>query len=109
MRFAQLDPKFLKIVDNQSWRCVEEIEGADGVLFLCPKCFETNSGEVGTHSIICWAPHIPLLPDLTGPGRWALKGTSVEDLSLVAGSSSVLLNGGCNAHFFVECGLVRMV
>lgn len=107
MKLTDLEPKFLKLVSNRSFQTVNEI-ASDGLLFLCPKCFIENNGPVGTHSIICWAPHIPLSPELTGPGRWAMQGTSYEDLSLVAGSSSILLQGGCNAHFFIERGSIRM-
>lgn len=58
---------------------------------------------------MCWQPHVPvgLAP---GPGRWHLRGEDLATLSLVGvKSSSVLLTGGCRAHFFVENGLVRLV
>ena len=41
------------------------------------------------------------------PGRWQLVGDTFETLSLIADSSSVLLLGGCNAHFFVSHGYIR--
>ena len=79
----------------------------DGIMFLCPKCFAENGGPRGTHVVICWRPRVP--PDVDPkPGRWEIVGSSFDDLSLVAGSSSVLLRGGCNAHFFIEKGAVRM-
>lgn len=82
---------------------VHELAEADGVIFLCPKCHATNGGPVGTHSVICWRPRVP--PDVDPkPGRWEFQGTGLGDLALVAGSSSVLLMGGCNAHFFVRGG-----
>lgn len=84
---------------------VDRIEEADGVYFLCPKCYEENGGRVGTHRVLCWSPKIGQDHD-PKPGRWNLVGTSIDDLSLVAGSSSVLLQGGCNAHFFVQNGHV---
>ena len=78
---------------------------ADGVMFLCPKCWLANAGPVGTHGIICWRPRVPagVRP---GPGRWEFQGTSLDDLTLVAGSSSVRLDGGCNAHFHVRGGSI---
>ncbi len=86
---------------------VEAIGDADGIIFLCPKCFAANGGSLGTHSVVCWSPRVP--PDADPkPGRWNLVGTSYADLSLRAGSSSVLLTGGCNAHFYVERGDIRM-
>lgn len=82
---------------------VATLEEADGVQFLCPKCFAANNGPVGTHSVICWRPRVP--PDvLPNPGRWEFQGTGLGDLTLVAGSSSILLTAGCKAHFFVRNG-----
>lgn len=90
------------------WREVDSISEAEGVQFLCPVCFEQNDGPVGTHSIMCWAPMVG--QEWTpGPGRWDLVGTSLDDLSLVAGSSSVKLpdgDGACGAHFFVKNGRI---
>lgn len=106
MRLAELKPRFLKHQDPTSWKQVETIEEADGICFLCPKCFAANGGPVGTHSIICWSPGVPQDTD-PKPGRWSMHGTGFDDLSLRAGSSSVLLNGGCRAHFFVENGQIR--
>jgi hypothetical protein len=80
---------------------------ADGIIFLCPKCFAANGGPTGTHSVICWQPKIPkkIKP---GPGRWSFEGTSFDDLTLVAGSSSIHLTGkGCGAHFFIRNGMIQ--
>jgi hypothetical protein len=85
----------------------ETIADADGVYFLCPKCFAENGGPIGTHSVICWRPRMPA-EVLPGPGRWEFVGTGLGDLTLRAGSSSVALRGGCAAHFFVEQGAIRM-
>lgn len=86
---------------------VDTVAEADGVIFLCPKCFTANGGSVGTHSVICWRPHVPQTED-PKPGRWEFQGTGLADLTLVAGSSSVLLQGGCNAHFFVRASEIVM-
>ena len=88
---------------------VETIPEADGLAFMCPKCFVTHGGSVGTHWVVCWRPHVP--PEVEPkPGRWEFLGTSLDDLTLKAGSSSILLGGegGCQAHFFIEGGGVRM-
>ncbi len=85
---------------------VDAIAEADGVRLLCPKCHDDPPvGPVGTHAIICWSPKISQDHD-PKPGRWNLVGTSLDDLTLVAGSSSVLIQGGCLAHFFVRDGRV---
>ena len=85
---------------------VDAIAEADGIRMLCPKCYDDPpAGPVGTHSVICWSPRISQ-DHAPRPGRWDLVGTSIDDLTLVAGSSSVLLQGGCGAHFFVRGGRV---
>jgi hypothetical protein len=106
VNLIDLEPYFIRR-EHEVYIPVESIDHADGVLFLCPKCFAANAGSVGTHSIICWRPRVPSEVD-PKPGRWEFSGTGLADLSLVAGSSSVLLQGGCNAHFFVEAGKIRM-
>lgn len=81
------------------------LDRADAVMFLCPKCFTENGGPVRTHRVICNRPRVPLIPEkYVGPGRWEFQGTGIDDLTLVAGSSSILLQGGCGAHFFIRNG-----
>lgn len=103
MRLSELEPKFMKRIDSNHFRTQSEKEGADGIKFLCPVCFAKNAGSVGTHGVICWEPSVPQDTSPT-PGRWQMQGTGFEDLTLVAGSSSILLNSGCNAHFFIKNG-----
>lgn len=103
MRLSELEPEFLKITGSGFKRIGVNRDEADGIYFLCPKCFTQNNGAAGTHSIICWRPGVPqtIAPY---PGRWELVGTSFEDLSLVANPTSVQLMSGCNAHFTVSNG-----
>jgi hypothetical protein len=109
MKLIELSPQFRKITDtDRTMFCkVETIDEADGISFLCPKCFAENGGAVGTHGVICWRPRVPR-DARPGPGRWELEGTGYSDLTLRASSSSVQLTGGCAAHFFVENGEIRM-
>jgi hypothetical protein len=79
------------------------LKTADGIRFLCPKCFEANGGPKGTHSIICWQPHVPQTTPPT-PGRWSFEGSTLDNLTLVAASSSIRLTGGCMAHFWIRDG-----
>lgn len=110
MRLSELKPKFKRIEqrDGHTYFVSEgvTIENADGICFLCPKCFVEKGGPVGTHRIICWRPRIPL-SESPGPGRWEFQGTSIDDLTLVAGSSSIKLEGGCQAHFFIQKGEIK--
>lgn len=103
MRLVELEPEFLKLNDSRHFGFVETIGEADGIRFLCPKCFSDNKGNIGTHGVICWKPSVPqaVRPN---PGRWELQGTGFDDLTLVAGLSSVALKGGCEAHFFIRNG-----
>jgi hypothetical protein len=108
MRLIDLEPELLKISGHNAWRKGASIVDADGVMFLCPQCFKNNNGNVGTHMMICWKPYVD--PETTPkPGRWNLEGTNFEDFTIAAGpsgQSSVLIQGGCNAHFYIRNGEV---
>lgn len=87
----------------------EELSRADGVMFLCPKCFEKNKGNKGTHSVICW--FVGKVPDALDPkpGRWNPQGAGLDDLTFVPpGSTSVLLTSGCGWHGHVVNGDVTL-
>lgn len=107
MRLADLEPTFLSITTPTSYQMHDDIAKADGLMFLCPKCFQQNGGNVGTHAVICWTPKVPQDVE-PKPGRWEILGTGYGDLELRAGSSSVLLTSGCMAHFFVRNGEIVM-
>ena len=86
---------------------VDALAEADGVWFLCPKCYAQNGGCVGTHAVICWFVGRVSDDVEPKPGRWTPTGTGLSDLTFVpsAGRShSVLLTAGCKAHFFVTDG-----
>lgn len=105
MKLTDLQPRFLEILDDGSFKTVERMDEADGVLFLCPKCFVANGGPKGTHAIICWRPHVTQ-DHPPNPGRWQFHGHDLTDLTLVAGSSSILLTSGCRWHGFITDGQV---
>ena len=123
MKLIDLEPTFLRYeIRTERWTrhradgIDEEITGprsyfvrvttlaeAQGIKFRCPKC--------GDHAVICWSRSRGTPDDATpGPGRWALVGTSLEDLTLNADppsqARSVLLSGGCARHGFVTNGEV---
>lgn len=106
MKLTDLEPSFLKITSATSHQRIDNIKEADGIIFLCPLCFqnEAKTGR-GAHSVICWQPHVPQTMHQK-PGRWAFSGTGYDDLELRAGSSSILLQGGCNAHFCIRNGQI---
>ena len=106
MRLLDLDPSFLKIAseDYRTYQQVSTLAEADGIVFVCPQCVKKLGGRPGAHSIICWRPSVPQREGLTGPGRWQFEGNDLVDLTFVAGSSSVLVGGGCQAHFWIRNG-----
>jgi hypothetical protein len=69
MKLIELEPQFLKRIDDSYEQYVDTIVEADGIQFLCPVCFIKNSGGVGTHSIVCWKPSVPQTT-YPRPGRW---------------------------------------
>ena len=91
-------------------RRLDSVEGAQGVQFLCPKCFKENKGPIGTHSILCWflnprnALNVPDEAD-PKPGRWIFEGEKLEELSFVGpAAASILLTSGCGWHGFIRSG-----
>lgn len=109
LTLVELEGHFLKIVDDgKLWKNDVPMAEADGVMFLCPTCYRKNGGDIGTHVVVCWRPHVPLTQS-PGPGRWEFLGSGVENLTLKAGSSSVHLKGGCEAHFYVRDGKIDLL
>ena len=113
MRLLELNPQFVRYDrrgDDIYHVYVETIVEAQGVQFLCPKCFEANHGSIGTHSICCWSSSAGTPNDATpGPGRWKLVGTRYDDLTLDSEPGkprSVQLLSGCAWHGFITNGEV---
>lgn len=104
----ELDGRFLVITDlnEKRMREVELLHEAQGVEFLCPKCFAANNGPIGTHAVICWFQGRGVPDDWNPkPGRWNPTGTGLDDLTFVPpGAISVLLTSGCGWHGFVKNG-----
>lgn len=110
MRLTDLEPQFLTVTDERTFHYVDEIGVAHGISFLCPVCFQKNNGPVGTHSMICWFNGRGVPDSINpGPGRWNPSGTGYNDLTFVGpGATSVLLTGGCNAHFHIVNGQINI-
>jgi hypothetical protein len=110
VKLADLEPHFLKILSEDTYQYAGvSFSEAQGVQFLCPVCFVTNGGAIGTHFVLCWSRSRGTPEHFKpGPGRWKLDGTGLADLTLNADppatARSVRLSGGCNAHFCVTNG-----
>ena len=109
MKLSELEATFLKIIPQADDRQVYEMlgserKGADGIQFLCPKCFKANNGKVGTHAVICWFIGTPAHIE-PQPGRWNPQGSNLDDLTFIGPrAASVLLTSGCKWHGFIKNG-----
>jgi len=117
VRLTELEPHFLILAppgSDYSYREIEGIAEAQGIMFACPKCFVENGGLVNTHQVICWSRSRGVPDDVDPkPGRWTLEGTGYGDLTLngdqsggPGGARSILLTGGCGWHGFITNGEV---
>jgi len=111
MKLILLEPRLLKYIDNINFRTdIQNLDDADGIIFLCPKCLIENKGSIGTHSIICWFEDC--VPDDIDPkpGRWTPQGHDLTDLTFVPGikhqAVSIKLTSGCMWHGFIRNGEV---
>jgi hypothetical protein len=103
---------------------VGSLAEAQGIFFLCPKCFQENRAKlppdvqgreaieaagVGVHSVqVTFANRG--VPDDMGchnakgqPTRWEVSGSGFEDLST---TPSILIESGCGWHGFITNGEV---
>ena len=108
MRLRDLQAQFIgNLAPDDSFETLDvPFHKAQGVMFLCPKCFHTQGGHIGTHSVICWFRGRGV-PDATlpGPGRWNPSGTGLDDLTFVGPElTSVQLTGGCAWHGHIAQG-----
>ncbi len=107
MKLAELDAKFLKRNADDSMTYITDLAEADGIIFLCPKCFHEKGNNIGVHSVICW--FVGKVADDVDPkpGRWNPSGSGLDDLTFVPpGAVSVLLTSpeGCGWHGFIRNG-----
>lgn len=112
----ELDASFIGELasDLRSYRRVETLAEAQGVLFQCPKCAigakrAEDGGFIGVHSVLCWFKDRGVPDEMVPkPGRWYPSGSSLDDLTFVGpGAASVLLTSGCMWHGFVTGGRVE--
>lgn len=109
MKLRELEAAFLTIIDERITSFADvPFNEAQGVWFMCPKCYVKNSGPVGTHWVICWFADRGVPDDkFPLPGRWNPSGTCIDDLTFVGpGAASVLLTApeGCGWHGFIRDG-----
>lgn len=105
VRLVDLEPQLVRAMSAQTYEEVDTLAEASGVRFLCPVCFHKNGGAIGTHGVLVWFRDRGV-PDALppGPGRWAVSGTSIADLTLAP--SIHLTTAACGWHGFVTAGYV---
>jgi hypothetical protein len=119
MRLRDLDASFVGEAKEGSFRHLDSVEGAQGIMFQCPKCaqglevFEEHGsrGVRGAHYVLCWFKNPRNAPPVGDevspkPGRWTFTGDTIDDITFTGpGAFSVqLMGGGCNWHGYVANG-----
>lgn len=109
MKLTELEPQFVTTPSPGRLHDVDTLAEAQGVMFLCPKCFATNGGPVGTHSLLVWFRDRGVPPDMSpGPGRWVASGSGYADLTLSPSINLETPDGsGCQWHGFITNGEAR--
>lgn len=81
MKLRDLDACFCADVrfNTGSFNEQDSIDGAQGIIFDCPLCHR--------HSVLCWFSNprnaLTVPDDMNpGPGRWAISGNGIDDLTL---------------------------
>ena len=86
MKLVDLEPRWMRHSVGEWFENDDgtlTIATAQGIAFLCPRCFKKNGGPVGTETILVWFRDRGVPADETpGPGRWTPNGTDFHDFSL---------------------------
>lgn len=110
MKLRDLQPHFVRYATRDDGEySVPTLTSVDaqGIVFLCPLCFERNGGPMGTHSIAVTFEGRGAADNQgsTGtdgkPTRWSVEGLGFDDLTL---KPSIQVVGGCGWHGFVKDG-----
>lgn len=106
MRLRDLAPEFMR-TSGQKTMCACSFEAAQGLLFLCPACFEKNGGEKGTHTLLIWFEGRDVPDAWRPPPRWQLvSGNSLDNLTV---RPSIFVKTGCGWHGFITNGSIISV
>jgi hypothetical protein len=110
MRFADLEPEWVNDAKPGGGHRRDDaldVASAQGVMFLCPLCFQKNNGPAGTHSILVWFRGRGVPDEASpGPGRWEVSGRDFDDLTV---HPSINLEGGsgCHWHGWLQHGFCK--
>lgn len=109
MKLRDLNGELIRLVGDgsSSFMRVDTVAAAQGVWFLCPRCFAANGGARATHRVMCWFADRGVPADMRPlPGRWIPGGTTIDDLTFVgpAAASVFLQQAECHWHGFIRNG-----
>ncbi len=108
MKLTELEPILLKRINDKTHQTVGVLSDADGIMFLCPKCFAANKGRGGTHNIICWFNGRVLTPMNPLTKQWNPSGSNWKAFGFdPSGEQGIKVNGGCGWQGFIENGEVK--
>jgi hypothetical protein len=114
----ELDAHFIRVAGD-GYEIVSRLSHAQGVVFLCPRCFmEKGRAKYGVHSVVCWFANRNVPTTFEPRGRWNASGKPIEqpdgkivyadtldDLSFIGpGSFSVRIAEGCKWHGYIKDG-----
>ena len=106
MKLSELQPKFLVIVRSNVQRLeVDDFDGAQGVMFLCPRCCSGSRPVWIQHSVVCWFSDREV-PDTEIPTwyRWPAHGAGYDDLTI---DGQIRVRGGCRWSGWIHGGQLR--
>jgi hypothetical protein len=104
VKLSELEPQFLRYTATD-YVYVNTLAQAQGIKFLCPKCFERNGGAVGTHIVVVWFNGRDVDAIAVPTPRWGVSGTGYTDLTIVPSISLERADlVGCQWHGFVKNG-----
>jgi hypothetical protein len=116
MRLRDLDACFVGgFTAPHSYRRLDSMEGAQGLLFQCPQCAQgkeraEDGGFVGAHYVLIWfrSPRGSVeVPESAqpAPARWTVSGDSLDNLTLDPSVNLVKKDPSeCGWHGWVKKG-----
>ena len=107
IKLLDLEPHFLKLVTPLAYEHTDDVALSDGMIFLCPACYWSNDGKVGTPVASSCSEHRAARGCPFALRRCGFRSARLRrPHGRKAGSSSVHLIGGCRAHIYIRGGKV---
>ncbi|HEY1772412.1 MAG TPA: DUF6527 family protein [Gammaproteobacteria bacterium] len=82
MRLTELEPELRSYLPGGYLGHPATLAEAQGIWFLCPRCFVKNGGPIGTHEVLVWFADRGVPAEAEPSPRWTVSGTSFDDISL---------------------------